>query len=164
MFTFRFETYENVITKHTLPKVHWTQAAQWAFLDKTDKRDWSIARVKQLDKDTVEIIKRRDVNKSLCYKLGFDQQGVYERVIVNRKDQSVAIDRMDINWLTDGPFLGMRDLFYPSTRGGEGASDFVRHHYWLHKLCKPCAQMGSHFSAWSFKRAFRSKDTVSRKQ
>ncbi len=125
MFSFRFETYENLVTKHTLSKVHWTQAAQWAFFARLDKRDWSIASVKQVDADTVEIIKRHDVNKSLCYKLGSDQQDVYERVIVNRKDQSVAIDRLDINWLNDGPFLGRRDLFYPSARGGENSIDYV---------------------------------------
>ncbi len=71
MASFRFETYENIVTKHSLSKVNWTQAAQWAFLNHLNKRDWTIASTRQIDANTVEIVKRRDVNKSLFYKLGF---------------------------------------------------------------------------------------------
>ena len=160
MASFRFETYENVLSKHTISKANWTQAAQWAFFNHTDKKDWTVASIRMIDADTVEIVKRRDVNKSICYKFGFDQQGVYERVIVNRADQTVAVDRMDINWLDDAPFLGTRDLFMPSKRGAEGSLDFIRHNFWLHKLCKIQAVMVSNFSAWSYGRAFRSKETI----
>ena len=73
MTSFRFEAYEHVIAKHTMSKVSWTQAAQWAFNNKLNKNDWNIVDVRMLDADTVEIIKRRDTNKSLCYKMGFDQ-------------------------------------------------------------------------------------------
>ena len=31
MTSFRFEYYENVITKHHLKNVQWAQAAQWSF-------------------------------------------------------------------------------------------------------------------------------------
>ena len=106
MASFRFETYENVIAKHTLSKTSWSQAAQYAFHQNLNKRDYSIAKVRQIDADTVEIIKRHDQNKSICYKMGWDQKGWYERVTINRKDHTVSIDRMDINWLNDEPFLG----------------------------------------------------------
>ena len=162
MASFRFETYENVVTKHTLPKVHWSQAALWAFKAHSTKRNWTIASVKQLDSNTVEIVKRRDVNKNICYKTGFDQHNVYERVVINRADKSVAVDRLDINWLNDKPFLGQRDLFYPSSRGGDHAVDFVRHNFWIHKLTKTCEQMGSHFSAWSYRYAFHNTEAVTR--
>ena len=60
MASFRFETYENVMAKHTLKKVHWTQVAQYAFGQNLDKRDWTIASVKQIGDDKLEIIKRKD--------------------------------------------------------------------------------------------------------
>ncbi len=116
--------------------------------------------MRQVDADTVEIVKRRDVNKSLCYKFGCDQTGVYERIVINRSDKSVAVDRLDVNWLNDKPFLGRRDLFFPSSRGPEGSLDFVQHNFWIHKLTKACEQMGSHYSAWSYRRAFRNKETI----
>ena len=119
MASFRFETYENAIIKHTLSRVHWTQAAQWAFHRNVDKKDWTIASVRQLDENRIEIVKRRDFNKSICYKMGWDQQNVFERVIIDRSDKSVAVDRLDINWLRDEPFLAKRDLFFPSKHGGE---------------------------------------------
>ena len=160
MASFRFETYENVFVNHTLSKVNWTQAAQWAFLRNLDKRDWTIASVKQLDDNKIEIVKRRDFNKSLMYKLGLDQQNIYERVIIDRTDKSVALDRLDINWLKDEPFLAKRDLFLPSKRGGETSMDFVRHLFWVHKMSKMCEVMCSHFCAWSYRRSFRSKEIV----
>jgi hypothetical protein len=46
--------------------------------------------------------------------MGITQQGLYERVIVNRKDKTVAIDRIDGNWWHEHPFLGRRDLFLPN--------------------------------------------------
>ena len=99
MATWRFETYENVVTKHTLGKLDWTQAAQYAYNLHLGHNMWTVAAVRMVDADTVEIVKRRDVNKNIIYKMGFDQRGIYERVIINRKEQSVAIDRLDANWL-----------------------------------------------------------------
>ena len=95
--TFRFEYYENVISKHHLSKVDWRQAAHWAFANNLAKPDTSIASVKMIDEDTVEIVKRKSQNKSMLFKMGFDQLGLYERVIINRKDASVAVDCMDTN-------------------------------------------------------------------
>ena len=160
MTSFRFETYENVITKHTLSKVNWTQAARWAFSDHFNQKDWTVARVRVIDNDSVEIIKRRDCNKSLIYKMGGDQQGVYQRVVINRNDQTVAVDRFNINWKTDAPFMARRDLFMPAKRL-DGGIDFIRHEFWLHKLLKMQSQMFSNLSAWSYRRAFRKQETPS---
>ena len=50
-----------MITKHHLgKKVNWTQAARWAFDNDLTKKNVTICRVRQLDADTVEIVKRRD--------------------------------------------------------------------------------------------------------
>ena len=157
--SFRFETYENVIAKHTLSKTTWSQVAQYAFNQNLSKRDYTLAGIRMIDEDTIEIIKRRDQNKSICYKMGYDQKGWYERVIINRKDQTVAIDRLDVNWLNDEPFLGQRDLFMPSKRA-HGSIDFVRHLFWIHKATKMCEIMGSHWSAWSYRRAFRNNEDI----
>ena len=160
MASFRFETYENLITKHTLKQVHWTQAAQSAFYAHSDKSDWTLASVRQIDADTIEVVKRKDQNKGLIYKLGFDQHGLFERVIINRKEHSVAVDRLDANWLDDAPFLGSRDLFMPSKRGGDGSLDFVRHNFWIHKLTKMPNIVWSSCAAWCYRRSFRCKEPI----
>lgn len=72
MNSFRFETYENVITKHNIKKTEWVQPAIWAFYDKLNNSDVTVAQIRMLDADTVEIVKRVDQDKSLCYKTGFD--------------------------------------------------------------------------------------------
>ena len=51
-----------------------------------------------IDADTVEIVKRVDQNASMLFKMGCDQKGLYERVIIDRKANSVAVDRIDGNW------------------------------------------------------------------
>ena len=68
--------------------------------------------------------------------MGFDQRGIFERVTINRKDQSTAIDRMDINWWISEPFIGRRDLFFPDPKSDGKKLTFVRHNFWLHKLLK----------------------------
>ena len=70
--TFRFEYYENVINKHHLKWIDWRQCATWAWYNNLSNNDVTVASVRMIDSDTVEIIKRRDQNKSLKYKLGFD--------------------------------------------------------------------------------------------
>ena len=72
----------------------------------------TVASTRMVDNDTVEIIKRVDQNKSLMFKWGFDQLGLYERVIINRKENTVSVDRLDANWWIPQPFLGQRDHFY----------------------------------------------------
>ncbi len=82
-------------------------------------------------------------------------------MIINRKEHSVAIDRMDANYWIPEPFLGQRDLFYIDKKDAQAILDgsakhsrvsFVRHNFWLHKLQKPCAVFWSNFSAYSYKR------------
>ena len=145
VLTFRFEYYENVINKHHLNKVDWRQAAQWAFMNNLNKADYTIADVQMLDNDTVQIIKRRAQNRGFFYNLGFDQRGLYERVIINRADNTVSIDRIDGNWWKEQPFLGQRDYFYIESADRQAILDgsakssrlaFVRHNFWLHKLYK----------------------------
>lgn len=116
MSSFRFEYYENVITKHHINKVDWTQAAKWAFQNQLNNSDVTVASIKQIDEDTIEIIKRKDKNRSFLFRYGIDQRGLFERVIINRKEKSTIIDRMDINWWITEPFLGRRDLFYPDKK------------------------------------------------
>ena len=55
---FRFEYYENVVSKHHLKGIDWTQSAKWAFNNDLNKT--TVASVKMIDNDTVEIVKRRD--------------------------------------------------------------------------------------------------------
>ena len=100
MNSFRFETYENVVTKHHLGSgLNWASGARWAFLNKLTDANTTVCSVRQIDADTVEIIKRHDQNMGLAFNyLGSDQKGIYERVTVNRKDRTTTIDRMDCNW------------------------------------------------------------------
>ena len=100
MNSFRFETYENVVTKHHLGKgLNWVQGARWAFLNKLNDSKTTVCSVRQIDADTVEIVKRRDQNLGFAFNyLNIDQKGLYERVTVNRKERTTTIDRMDVNW------------------------------------------------------------------
>lgn len=93
--------------------------------------------------------------------LGSDQQEFYQRVTIDRKNNTVAIDRMDCNWVEEEPFIGRRDYFYYENRDEDnsrmnGQLAFVRTDMWLFKLCKPQFQLMSHLGAWSYKRAFKS--------
>ena len=165
---FRFEYYENVLNKHHLNKIDWRQAATWSFYNNLNKHNYTIASVKMLDDHTVEIVKRKEPKTSWLYSLGLDQTGTFERVTINRKELSVAVDRIDSNWWIEGPFLGQRDLFYVSKADQEAIMDgtrkdlrltFVRHNFWLHKVYKLNTCLWSNFSAWSYKRAFKSQST-----
>ena len=110
---FRFELYENVISKHNLKNTDWRQAARWAFNQNLNSDSWTICSVKQLDDDTVEIVKRNAYPKrSWFYTWGCDNKNLYQRVIINRADCSVAVDRLDENYYIETPFLAQRDLFY----------------------------------------------------
>ena len=70
--TYRFEYYENVISKHHLSKIDWRQAAIWGFNNRLNKSDVTVANTRMIDNDTVEIIKRVDQNRTLRYNWGFD--------------------------------------------------------------------------------------------
>ena len=70
MNSFRFETYENVVTKHHLgSNLDWASGARWAFLNRLNGNDASttVCSVRQVDADTVEIIKRNDQNMGFAF-------------------------------------------------------------------------------------------------
>ena len=160
MNSFRFETYENVVTKHHLGSgLDWRAGARWAFNDKLGDASTTVQSVRQIDADTVEIVKRRDQNLGMGFRwLGQDQQGLYERVTINRKERTTTIDRMDANWWQSEAFIGRRDLFYPESRGENGPEQvaFVRHNFWLFKLSKFGVQLWSNWDAMGYKRCFKS--------
>jgi hypothetical protein len=74
MSSFRFEYHENVITKHHLgKKLDWSQAARWAFTNNLGRKDTAICHVRQIDANTVEIVKRKDQNLGFAFRyLGVD--------------------------------------------------------------------------------------------
>ena len=160
MNSFRFETYENVVTKHHLgSQLDWKAGARWAFNDKLSDANTTVQSVRQIDADTVEIVKRRDQNLGMGFRwLGLDQKGVFERVTINRKERTTAIDRMDANWWESTAFIGRRDLFYPETRGEAGPEQiaYVQHDFWLAKGKKFGVQLYSNFDAMGYKRCFKS--------
>ena len=83
--SFRYEIKENVVTKHHLgKKLHWTQAASFAFTKDSTKT--TVCSVKQLDSNTVEIVRRHDKKLGMFYRyLGTTRNGMYERVTIDRK-------------------------------------------------------------------------------
>lgn len=83
--SFRFEFWENVISKNKIKGVEWTQAAKASAQENLDKKDWSIVSVKQIDADTIEILKRRNVNVGFFASQGFASVlNAYSRVTINR--------------------------------------------------------------------------------
>ena len=69
MVSFRFEYFENLVTKHHLGSaLSWEQAARWAVNNKANDSNTTICSVKQVDADTVEIVKRTDQNLGFFYK------------------------------------------------------------------------------------------------
>lgn len=69
MVSFRFEYFENLVTKHHLGSaLGWEKAAQWAALNNAKQKDTTICSVRQLDADTIEIVKRKDQNLGFSYR------------------------------------------------------------------------------------------------
>ena len=95
--------------------------------------------------------------------MGIDQRGWFERVTINRKDNTVAVDRLDIIWLEDKPFVARRELFMPSKRAN-GSLDFIRHSFWIHKACKFGVIVGSHWSAFMYRRSIRNQEDIKPRQ
>ena len=86
--SFRVQTHENCVVKHHLAQnIHWSQPAAWAFKHHMGESKWTVHSVKQLNADTLQIVKRRDQNFGIFYRLfGSDQQEFYERVTIDRKN------------------------------------------------------------------------------
>ena len=159
MVSFRFEYFENLVTKHHLGgSMQWEQAAKWAVANGNKDSNTVVCSVKQLDADTVEIVKRKDQNFGLLYRyLGCTQKGLYERVTINRKERTTAVDRIDGNFWAETPFMGRRDLFYMESRnGGAEKLTFVRHDFWLNKLITGPARLWTSVDSMLYKRAFKS--------
>ena len=122
-----------------------------------------------LDNDTVEIVKRNEYPKrSWLYTWGADNKNLYERVILNRSECSVAIDRLDSNYYVEDskPFLAQRDHFYieKDNMAKIAAGDvrfpelsFIRYNFWLPKLSGPMTKFYSNFAAMSYKSAFNTE-------
>ena len=85
----------------------------WAFQNELGQPGVTICSVEQTDADTLTVVKRHDVAPGFFFRIfGSDQLNVYERVIINRKEQTTAIDRIDVNFWHKEPFLGRRDFFF----------------------------------------------------
>lgn len=167
---FRFEYFENVISKHHLSNVSWTSAAGQSAVNMRYKTgifsggDMTICNVRMIDDNTVEIIKRRNQSKPMFFKWGVNQEGLFERVTINRKECTVSVDRIDKAWRIQEPFLGQRDFFYVERKDKEAILNmtankerlaFVRHDFWLHKMMKFNAVFGSYTTARAYKSAFK---------
>lgn len=72
MASFRFEYYENMVTKYHLRNLNWTQIARYAFTHDLNKSNVTVQSIRMIDEDTIEIVKRKDKRQSLLYKLGCD--------------------------------------------------------------------------------------------
>ena len=69
----RFEAFENVITKQEVSsKVNFNQIAYSSYKSKLGKKNVSLVSIKQIDKDTIQILKRVEKKRSFLYSLGFD--------------------------------------------------------------------------------------------
>ena len=164
---FRFEYYENLINKHHIKNCEWQQSAKWAWKDCMNDKNGTIASVKMIDDNTVEIVKRNPAPnlfkrnfRHFNFRLGRDSAAEYTRVTINRLENTVSVDRMDKNWWISGPFLGQRDLFYVDNRDGIMAGEksrlsFVRHNYWYHKFYKIPTGLWSYMASSSYGRAFK---------
>ena len=158
MVSFRFELNENLVTKHHLGSgLAWESAAKWAMLHQNNASDVTVCSVKQIDADTVEIVRRKDTNFGVFYRwFGSDQQGLYERVTINRRNRQTAVDRIDGNFWAEHPFMGRRDLFYMEARnGGDEKLTFVRHDFWVPKLSSFGLQLYTNVDAMLYKRSFK---------
>ncbi len=107
------------------------------------RADQDVVWVSNLNPDELVLVRRvKDpfVKPRFYYRLGRAHKGVYERVIVNRRNKSVAIDYMDTSFYFPQPYVAKRDLFYegesPFSAPAAPTSglNFVRHLFWVNKL------------------------------
>jgi hypothetical protein len=101
----------------------------------------------------------------MSYKyLGTTKKGLYERTTVNRKTNSVSIDRLDGNWWHDEAFVGRRDTFYPENREEENSNNgqltFVRHDFWVPFYSKFWARQFTFASAYTYRRGITATSTT----
>ena len=72
MTSFRFETYQNSVVKHHMRKAYDPkQPAMWAW--NHDLHRTTISSVRQIDADTIEVVKRYDMKPGMAFRyLGAD--------------------------------------------------------------------------------------------
>ena len=78
----RFEYHENAVMKATFSHCTWQQAAQYAVQLNLNKGNVSVARVVQ-EGDKLIILKRKVRSEPWCYKWGWDQKDVFERITID---------------------------------------------------------------------------------
>ena len=144
----RTETHLNVPLKTKMKGLTWEQAVKYAMLHDLNYKGTHIVKAKQ-DGDRLILIKRIPTEKNWYYKLGFRQRGWYERVIIDRKDQSVAIDSFD-NHHISGINSYKRDLFFPR-EDEPGKLIFVRHHHWINQIARFYHQFMFGYTSWRMK-------------
>ena len=139
----RVETHEHVVLKARLRKATYENAAK-EVLQGPKRANDDIVWAGQSSPDEFVIVRRhKDPFKKplFFYTLARPHTHVYERVIVNRKNRSVAIDYMNMNVYHSTPFVQSRDLFYegssplkPDREEKSKGMNFVRHIFWVNKL------------------------------
>lgn len=103
----RFETHEHVVLKAKLRRATYDNAAKEVLLGPKRAND-DVVWVGQPNPDELVIVRRhKDPFKKplFFYTLGRPHAHVYERVTVNRKTKSVAIDRMNMSVYFPHPYV-----------------------------------------------------------
>ena len=148
---FRFETHLNVPIKGRMRGVTYEQAANYGILKDLTNSNMNIASVQQ-EGDKLVIYKRIDTKKNWWYGKGGVQKGFYERITIDRKEKSVAIDSFEDCWnVKTGPYVWRRDLFFH--RDDEPKKlVFVRHLLWVNQIKRYTAQYIHPITTLSLKR------------
>ena len=132
---FRFETHLNVPLKSKMKNVTLEQAAKYSVLHDLNDPKVNIASVTQ-DQDKVVIIKRMNTTRSYLYNNGLAQKGWYERVTIDRKDNSVQIDSFEDHWtVKTGPYVWKSDKWF-SRADEKNKITFIRHLHWVNQLTR----------------------------
>ena len=148
--SFRFETHLNVPLKTKMRNLTWEQAAKYGVLHDLSSGKSNIASVTQ-EGDKVVILKRLNTKKNWLYRNGLAQKGWFERITIDRKEKSVAIDSFEQKWnIETGPYVWRRDLFFHRDDEPHRLL-FVRHLFWVSQLKKFNEQFWLSFTAWRLK-------------
>ena len=148
--SFRVEHHLNVPIKGRMKGLSYDQAVKYGLFHDINNPKSNIASVKQEGSKLI-IIKRIDTKHSWFFKQGLPQKGFFERITVDQKDKSVAIDSFEHHWNVEtGPYVWRRDLFM--TRDDEpNKLIFVRHLLWVSQLKRMQAHLMSGFNTWRLK-------------
>ena len=145
---FRFETHLNTPLKSRLSKVTLEMAAKYGLMHDLANSKTHIKSVEQKG-DVLIIIKQIETKRGWLYDtFGVPKKGWLEKVTIDRKEKSVAIDAYEQYWcIQSGPYVWKRDMFM--VRDDEpGKMTFVRHYFWINQLSKLYAQSLFDLSSW----------------